>query len=123
MVVRRIFDPGRLLHIAGFFPEKCTIEEPVFVTMPGGEKHVSGYVPFAGHADLACAVGRPGGGEQKLREATPTITSHRISLRGYYPTIKREMRAVVGGRSYDILAVEHDQHLTQTYLGCEVAEL
>lgn len=118
-----MFDPGRLTYLADFYPDTCTIEEPVSVALSGGEKHITGYVAFAGHSNLPCAVGRPSGGEQKLREANPTITSHRIALRGYYPAIKREMRGVVSGQAYDILAIEHDQHRTQTYLGCEVAKL
>ena len=122
-IERRVFDPGRLPALAAFFPSSCTIEEPVFLTLAGGEKHITGYVPLAGHVDLPCAVGRPAGGEQKLREATPVITTHRIALRGHYPDITPEMRAVVTGTAYDILAVDHDQHETQTYLGCEIAKL
>ena len=123
MVVRRMFDPNMLTHLADFFPSLCTIQEPVYITDPGGEKRVDHYTDFAGHVGLPCSIGIPGGGEQKLVEARPIITLHRIALRAYYPTITRVMRAVVSGQAYDILSVDHDQHRTQTYLGCEVAEL
>lgn len=117
-----LFHPDLLAELAGFFPDACAIEQPVYVTDPGGEKRVSGYVPLPGHEALRCAVGLPSGGEQQMREANPIITGRRIALAGYYPAVTRVMRAVVGGQAYDILAVDHDQHRQQTYLGCEVAE-
>lgn len=110
--------PGFWQALAGFFPARCTIEQPD-QTNVSGTLEVA-WSPLAGHEDLACRVMPAGGSEVRTPEMAYALSTHAILLAGHYPAIRPEMRAVVGGQVYHILAVEHDGGGTCTRLQAQV---
>jgi head-tail adaptor len=117
-----------LTRLAAFYPSTITIQQDAGGQDTAGQP-TANWVNLANHVNLPCAVapispGIPEAREDRTRTETVAIATTHIALRGYYPAITTLMRAVVtGGRTYDILGVEHDSQGKTTRLKCEVVSL
>lgn len=98
-----------------FFPQQCTIREPVKSRNAiGGEQRV--YQDFPGHNGLACHVAPAQGGERRTEQQVYLDSTHVIMLNAAYPNITEEMQAVVDGLAYDILLATLDSQKVLTEL-------
>lgn len=102
-----LIHPSLLSRLAAFYPLLCTIQTSTETQDAVGEP-IPSWGALIGHIALHCRVGPAGGGEQKRADGTLTRATHTIALAGYYPTLTTKMRAIVGGATYDILGVQHD---------------
>ncbi|MCX6022998.1 MAG: head-tail adaptor protein [Chloroflexi bacterium] len=114
---------GMLAGLRNFYPQTVTIQQntPALDT-DGAELPV--WANLSGHVDLSCRVapqslGSPARQEVRGAEMTVTTVQLWITLRGYYPAITPDMRAVVSGVNYNILAADRDAAGVTTRLGVE----
>lgn len=109
--------PGLLDSLSDFYPSTCTIQQFTTATSASGERTKT-YADLASHVAIPCAVAPVRNARSESQEATQTfgLIVDRIALKGHYPNITTNMRAVVGSAVYDIIDVEHDQHSKTTYL-------
>lgn len=113
--------------VAGFFPQRVTIQASTATTNTFGETTLA-WEALANHVDIPArmAPGQSGQGsmarEQELRRADQTLVTdpYRIGLNRWCPDITTGHRALVKGVAYDILTVEADAQSGLTWLTCEV---
>lgn len=103
------------------YPDECTIQQREEGTNDFGEP-VDEWVDLEGHVDISALKASTGGREIKKEDQTYTIAEYHISLKGYYPDIEENMRAVVNGINHSILLVEHASRNDRTRLAVEVVE-
>ncbi len=118
---RPMFDPRMLNRLSGFFPSTVRIisrtNEPDSMGSPVNDDVVL-------YEDIPCVIAPfndiiPISGERQLEQYTYDTTTHRITLKGYYPEVTAKMLAVTSTEpfvSYNILGVEHDSHSYTTRL-------
>jgi len=116
---KRLFHPKLLDSLGSFFNSTCTIQEYTETQDEWGEP-IQTWADKPGHIDIPCAIAPSGGQEVKRPDMTYVVSSHYITLRGNYPAITEAMRAVVAGKTYDILLVEHDSRGITTRLSVQV---
>ena len=115
-----IIDPRMLTQLHNFYPSTVTIQEAVERRGTAGEIEVD-WEDMAGHVDLPARIGPSGGREVKLADQTYAVSTHTIGLRGNYPLVTVEDRAVDdNGVIYGILAVASDDQEASTYLYTEI---
>lgn len=105
-----------------FFPSLATIEA-VSETQDGSGQEVETWLPVAGLQSLDCAKAPLTAQERQAANYTATDQAWHVLLKGAYPTITTEHRAVVDGDVYDIDAVETDQTGTLTRLRVRTVEV
>lgn len=119
MATRQPFvHPKMLERNAVFFNATCTVERQT-----GGARD-----PFGEHqpswqaviTDVPCRIAPSGGREVKQPNQTYAVSTHHIMLLGYYTEIDASMRALVDGKQYNIMLVEHDYERRTTRLTVEV---
>lgn len=113
-----IIHPDLMTALANFYPSVCTIQSKVDAADSFGQL-TSTWSNLASHIAIACRIAPNTGDERETREQAFTRVTHRIALRGYYPSITDQMRVVSGGINYDIERVEHDGQSESTYLMVE----
>jgi len=116
---KRLFHPKLLDNLGSFFNSTCTIQEYTETQDELGEP-IKTWLDKADHIDIPCAIAPSGGQEVKRPDMTYVVSSHHLTLRGNYPAITEDMRAVVAGKTYDILLVEHDSRGLMTRLTVQV---
>lgn len=117
-----IIDPRMLGHLHNFYPSTATIQESTERRGTTGELNLE-WANKAGHVDLPARIGPSGGKEIRLPDQTYAISTHTIGLRGNYPTVTVEDRAVDdNGAIYDIMLVESDDQDASTYLYTRILE-
>lgn len=115
---RAIVDPRLMNALPAMYPLRCTIQS---ATKAADAYHelIETWSNFAGHVNLPCAFARVGGGQVGLTEVRRTdqlldIEDRHIALRGYFPDITPQMRAIVSGETYEVVGVDHDSHRQTT---------
>jgi len=115
-----IIDPRMLTQLGNFYPSMATIQESMEVQDGSGDVTLV-WANKAGHVDLPCRIGPSGGREIRQENQTYSMSTHTIGLRGNYPLVTVEDRAVDDGAViYNILAVESDDQDASTYLYVEI---
>ena len=114
----RIVDPRMMNALSGMFPSSCTIQAPTHVTDDYGTPETTWTTLYT---NLPCQVAplvveNVRALERIDGDKTLRLTPHRIALKGYFPAVTSEMRAVVGGQTWAIQGVEHDSQHTYTRL-------
>lgn len=118
-MTRALFDSRFLANLGDFFPLTVTIQEATSTQDSYGAAAKS-WANKAGHVGIPCASQDPKGEEVKRPDMTYAVAGMKLILQGYYSGITTTMRAVCGGVTYDILAVQHDSQHVATTLLCEV---
>jgi len=117
-----IIDPRMLARLHNFYPSMATIQEATELQGTTGALTLV-WADKAGHVDLPSRIGPSGGREIRLPDQTYAISTHTIGLRGNYPTVTVEDRAVDdNGVIYDIMLVESDDQDASTYLYTRIVE-
>lgn len=114
-----LLSPRMLTALRNFYPDTGTVQQATRTADAAGQL-ISTWANLAAHVDLPCAIQSVSGQETETPDQTYVITTHRIALRGNYPSITEAMRFVSGGVSYDIERVHHDSHTQTTYLDVQV---
>lgn len=114
-----LFNPRMLTMLANFYPATGTVQSATNTADAAGQL-IPTWANLAGHVDLPCAIRSVSGQETETPDQTYVLTTHRIALRGSYPSITESMRFVSGGVAYDIERVHHDSHTQTTYLDVQV---
>lgn len=115
-----IIHPRMLSNLTNFYPSTCEIQSSTESRNALGEVTRT-WSTLSGHGALPCAVSTTAkAGELRTEDQEYVEADFRIALRGHYPTVTEEHRAVVGALTYNILRVRHDQMSETTYLDCEV---
>ena len=84
-------------------------------------EEVKAWADVTGLTDLDCTIAPVRGREVKRPDGIIAFSPWRIALTGQYTNIIPKMRAIgSNGKTYDILAVEHDSHAHQTSLDVEI---
>lgn len=121
--MRAIFDPRMMCGIGEYFRHLCTIEVATEEANSFGEVNRT-WAELSNHERIPCTVGplpgQPAPQERRRQDGTMAFETHHIVLRGYYPDIDSEHRAVVNGVVYNILTAESDSHRETTRLRVEV---
>jgi len=107
-------------HLSRFYAATCTIRTYAAENPDTYGQPQPVWADFAGHINIDCVIAPSGGKEAKRDDMTIAISTHKISLVGYYPTIIPKMRAVIGGQTYEILTIEIDSRQETTRLMVEV---
>lgn len=121
-MVRPLIDNRLLGSLSDFYPQVCTVQYGTETRDAFGEP-ITTWASVVGLENLACRIAPSSANRQREIERdaqTITIATHRIGLRGYYPTIIPKMRVVSDSKTYDILLIEVDAQHESTYLDCEV---
>ena len=116
-----LMHPRLLSTLGRLYPSLCTVQTNTPVQDTYGQP-IEAWAALAGHVDLPCAI-RPApvaGGEVRRPDQTIVTAPYHVALPGYYSTITEAMRLTSGGRTYNILRVEHDQMRQTTRLTAEV---
>ena len=78
--------------------------------------------PTVDHRELDALLASTGGRKIKEEDKTYTIAEYHISLKGYYPEIEENMRAVIDNTNYNILLTEETSRDNRTRLAVEVVQ-
>ena len=117
-----IIDPRMLTQLQSFYPSTVTIQEATEVQDGTGDITLN-WMNKAGHVDLPARIGPSGGREIRQDDQTYSVSTHTIGLRGNYPLVTVEDRAVDdNGVIYGIMAVESDDQDASTYLYTEIVQ-
>jgi hypothetical protein len=84
-----------------FFPQLCTIRQPIEARNPTGED-VPAWEDKPACVSIPCRVAIGNGGERRTSEMTNYNATHTILLAGAFPGIDEKMQAVVDGQIYEI---------------------
>ena len=115
-----IIDPRMFARLHSFYPSTVSIQERTEIRGTAGEVRLDWDDRYS---DLPARIGPSGGREVKLPNQTYVVSTHTIGLRGWYPSITEEDRAVADdGTIYDLLLVESDDQQASTYLLTEIVE-
>ena len=119
-MVRELTHSKLLESLADFFPSLCTIEanDP---TQSDSGAPVEGTAVEV-YTDIPCSIASQSAREPRTRTMTYEKNQFWIVLRGYYPLVKTEMKAVVELVFYNILGVEFDSHKVTTRLTVELVQ-
>jgi len=115
-----LIDSNLLTHLSRFYSSTCTVKTYAAENPDTFGQPQPAWIDFVGHVNLACSLAPSGGREVKRPDMTIAISTHIVSMAGYYPTIIPKMRAVIGGNTYDILTVEVDSRSKTTRLMMEI---
>jgi hypothetical protein len=114
--------PSRLIHPRmmqalerDFFPQLCTIELGTDAQDTVGQVKPT-WAAVPGLTALKCRVGEISGGERRSNNQTYLDATHTILISGTYPAITEKHRAVIDGRTYDILLMQISPEETTTRL-------
>ena len=115
-----IVHPG-LMHglrgLAALYPSRATVQAATVTSRNAAGEPVTSWAALAGHANLPAALApTSGAAERRLAQLTVTTESYTVALAGGYPAITEQMRVVVDGVAYNILAVDLDSHGATTRL-------
>lgn len=117
-----IIDPRMLAHLHNFYPSTATIQEATERRGTTGEVRLE-WDDKAGHTSLPCRIGPTGGKEIRMPDQTYAISTHTIGLRGNYPTVTVEDRAIDDNDViYEIMSVQSDDQDASTYLYVRILE-
>jgi len=119
-VRKELIDSGLFAHLSRFYSATCTIRTYAAESPDSFGQPQPVWADFVGHVNIACVIAPSGGKEVKRADMTTTISTHKISLVGNYPTIIPKMRAVIGTQTYEILTIEIDSRQETTRLMVEV---
>ncbi len=124
-----LIHPEMLKRLDLFYDKTCTIKYAPDLedSYDSHGQPQPNYIDLPGHVDIPCALGSSsesgtGGREVKSSDMTYTVSTYKISLKGYYPNIKGNMVAVVNGKTYNILLPEVDSRTQTTRLSVEIVE-
>ena len=119
-MVSRIVHP-RMMKVLekDFFPQLCTLKEPVKSRDSSGEE-IRTYVVRAGYEELPCRVAPAGGSERRGNQFTHLDATHAIALPGQFADLTEEWIAVVDDQEYQILNVGKDAEGVMTHLETRV---
>ena len=109
-------------RLARFYAFTVTIQQYTSVPNTYGEE-VKTWANVAGLVNLDCTIApaQVRGREPRRPDGIVAVSPWRIALTSQETAIVPKMRAVASnGKTYDILAVEHDSHAHQTSLDCEI---
>jgi head-tail adaptor len=119
-----IIDGRMLKRLNRFYPATCTIQHDPGAGQSGSGQPNPGWTDLPNHVALKCSVGPPVHGRQgtEIRRPDNTVVrvTHRLALRGRYASITERMRAVVAGKTYNIVQVVHDSRSETTSLDLEL---
>ncbi len=103
-----------------FFPLTCEIKSAT-LTPDAFNQPIQSWNTVTGLSAVPCRVASASailsGREYLSMGVLVEESTHIAALQGNYPTITPAMQAVIGGVSYDIMAVRHDGSSMVTYLG------
>jgi len=115
-----IIHPHLLRALPNHFNSDVSLGTPV-KTQDDYSQEIIAYVPvpylqgLRGYKEALMRVE----GEQQHQTYVVVEGMFVLQLQGYYPTITREMQAIVDGRSYNVTTVTHDDTKTLTTLSLE----
>lgn len=114
-----LFNPRMLTALRNFYPATGTVQTPTNTADAAGQL-IPTWANLAGAVDIPCAIKSVAGQETETPGQVYVLTTHRVALRGSYPSITEDMRFVSGGVTYDIERVHQDSHTQTTYLDVQV---
>lgn len=120
-----LLHPDMLTQLADFFPHAGTIQAATNSNVAGTVSQ--SWANVVGHVSLPCVVApvvKSGGDEVRRDQLIVTTATHKVRIRGHYPSIATGNRIVVvttnRSLTLNILGVKHDSQETQTLLDCEL---
>ena len=116
-----VWDTDKLFdRLRRFYAFTVTIQQYTAVQNSYGEE-VKTWAAVTGLSDLDCTIAPVRGREVKRPDGIIAFSPWRIALTSQHTNIIPKMRAVASnGKTYDILAVEHDSHAHQTSMDVEI---
>ena len=107
---------------AGLFSSLCTIQEPDGTRDATGNQKRFGanFGDVAGMVDIPCMIAPEitttvlKSSETRDQDRTNEMAQFHVLLDGYYPLIRKKMRAVIDGKAWDITGVESDSQKIMT---------
>lgn len=121
MAIRRLVHPRLMDSLRNHYPQTVQIQAAT-VTQDAANQPIESWAPLAGHEAIGAIWNPTGGSEPRTNEQTLIITTPTLGLRGYWPAITEQMRAVLAGVDYNIIRVWHDSQESATYLALERVE-
>lgn len=115
-VLDDIVHPDRLESIYRFFPTDVTIQRATITQRPNGEQVKTWATLTTAKGNLAQ---RPTT-ERRGDSLTIVPRGWALNLKGYYPTIARTDRVLIGSDAFNIVDVVHDSLSQSTRLDLEV---
>lgn len=116
---------------SGLFVSLATIQQPDGVLIDAGQPSGT-FVNVAGHVNIPCMDApssnvRIGVTENKSIQNVQAFNDSHVLLGGWYPLLETSAglgwRAVIDGKSYDLLGAESDSQFTQTRLKIQSSQL
>jgi hypothetical protein len=77
-----------------FFPDRVTIQARTVIQDPETGQEIPTYADYAGHTNLPARIGNGQVRQLTGADGETIVTSLSILIRGYFPDIDRNMRAV-----------------------------
>ena len=116
-----VWDTNRLFkRLWRFYAFTVDIQQYTATQNSYGEE-VWTWADVTGLTDLDCTISPVSGREVKRPDGIIAFSPWRIALTSQHTNIIPKMRAVASnGKTYDILAVEHDDHAHQTSMDVEI---
>ena len=115
-----LIHPALLEKLYQFYDSLCSITHYTSENQDTYGEPQPAWVNLGNHINLPCSIAPSGGREVHTTDMTVAVSSHIISIAGYYPAITPIMRAVIDSVSYDILSVGLDSKKKTTQLVCQV---
>ncbi|KAA3645332.1 MAG: hypothetical protein DWQ07_12755 [Chloroflexi bacterium] len=121
-MARQIVDPRMLDHLGDLFPSKVTIQfnAPFSDDVETGGEELPRWNDLPDHVDLDCRLSPSGGKEVRNERQSYNVSTHFITIKGHFPSITANMRALIGSQAYNILLVQADGQSVVTKLTVEV---
>lgn len=125
-----IINPQWIPSLTHFFLQACTIQSPTIVRdVLGGQTltwEVKNNDPTT-YANIPCAIAERGGNrfanvssrEVRREDLAYPSATRIVQLKGHYPDITSDDRALIEDREFNIMAVEHDIFGTVTRIFLE----
>lgn len=105
-----------LANLANFYPTTVSIQANTPVRSNTGQQ-TEAWSTVTGLGAIPAAIAAVPAGDRKQMTGTFALASHRIALRGHYPTITTAHQATGADATvWNIRDVQHDSQSTTTYL-------
>ncbi len=90
-----------------YFDKTCSIRKYTESTNAINEV-IKSWTVQKGHGSIPCATGRLSGNSISMKDRTIRTNEKTAYLLGYFPEVKAGMRAVIEGKTYDIISAIAD---------------
>lgn len=112
----RIIHHRLLASLSNFFPTTISVQVNTPTQSTTGQP-VPSWGTVSGWVAIPASIAAVPAGDREQMTGTFAMVSHKIALRGYYPTITTAHQATdASGATWDIRDVQHDSQSVQTYL-------